>query len=80
MGEGVNVDRVRGVIPCLNLLYHFLRVGRGEHTNDASGLERLREVVKEGGDSVGETSGCEDARAEQRVPTEGVKEGIFGAG
>ena len=80
MGEGVNVDRVRGMTPCLDLLCDFLRVGRGEDTDDASGLERLREVVEEGGDGVGETDGCEDARAEQRVPTEGVKEGIFWTG
>ncbi len=67
MREGVDVNVVCGVAPCLQLLRDLLRVGRGEDTGDPGIFKRYREVVEKCRHSFRESDGCEYARTEEGV-------------
>ncbi len=76
--EGVNIEGVCGVAPCLQLLRDLLRVRRVEDTGDPSIFEGDWEMVEQGRDSIRETDGCENARAKEGVTAQGIEEGVFG--
>ena len=79
MGEGVNVDGVRGVTPGLQLLGYFVCVRRGEHTDSPNIFEGVGKIIQKSRDSVRQANGRENAWAEERVAAEGVEQGIVGA-
>jgi hypothetical protein len=80
MGEGVIVDGVSGSAPRLNLLGDALGMGRGEDTEFGKVPERVRQVVEELGDDLGDTDWGEDAGSEKGVAAEAIVERALGSG
>jgi hypothetical protein len=76
----MDVDGVGEVTPGLDLLGDLLCVWRGEHAGDASVFEGVRQRIQKLRDRIRQTNRCEDARAEEGVAAESIKERIFGTG
>jgi hypothetical protein len=64
VSDGVDINRVGGASPGLDLLRYFLSVGWGEYAGSMSIAKGVWKSVEEGGHSVRETDGSEHTRAE----------------
>jgi hypothetical protein len=64
VSDGVDINRVGGALPCLDLLRYFLSVRWGEYAGSMGTAKGVWKSVEEGGHSVRETDGSDHTRAE----------------